>query len=300
LSSVRLQDAYAVGGAEPRGISTSYSVPLDGKTFPIGPFPFTPRGISIVNQTAGVITVNDDRGASYVANPLTATTFGLGPTLYLSASISPAQTSGKATVIVYDSPQAIASAQLAALAPAGSNIQRVSALPASPFDGQVISLVVDAATYPGVEWLLIYNVATGYWDVIGGEPLTIPATAVGSVMNTLTQVGATGWFYSLAAMSLLLPFAGDYEIAGGLNLGLNGSGTTQGSLTIFNGVTLANSGNSRVDFNLGPGTFAGSWTEDFITGLAGGTRVGICASSGAAGTNTVSSARFRVMPRRIH
>lgn len=101
-----------------------------------------------------------------------------------------------------------------------ATITRVTALPASPFDTQVVSYAPDAVTYPGVEWLCIYNSTTGYWDVIGGSPL------IKDVGNVTSEGTASVVYVALATAgpTIVLPNAGDYDITQQTNAFANGTG----------------------------------------------------------------------------
>lgn len=88
-----------------------------------------------------------------------------------------------------------------------STFQRVSAVPASPVDTQAVAYQPDPTNFPGVEWLLIYNSTTGYWDVIGGSPLT-------ALVDASEGTSSAGAYVDLASVGpqLNVPNLGDYDI----------------------------------------------------------------------------------------
>jgi hypothetical protein len=79
--------------------------------------------------------------------------------------------------------------------------------PANPSDGQVVVVVIDAAH----EWYVAYNAATGYWDFLGGPPLTARiATA------EVNAFGAGVWGnLPTIGPQIAVPRPGDYEVMGG-------------------------------------------------------------------------------------
>ena len=113
-----------------------------------------------------------------------------------------------------------------------SEITRVTVLPATPVDGQVVTLVVDAVNFPGVEWLLIFNASTSYWDFIGGSPLIVSATTALPGTSTWTNL-----------VSLTLAHAGDYQFDGGYFASYNAAGAgTQFAGLGKNGVNVGTTG----------------------------------------------------------
>lgn len=80
---------------------------------------------------------------------------------------------------------------------------RVTSLPVSPQDTQVIVLSVQT----GVEWFLIFNASTGYWDFIGGPAIIAQAgTGWRTVANTFGDTNG-----GVAAPSIVVPFQGEYR-----------------------------------------------------------------------------------------
>jgi hypothetical protein len=87
-----------------------------------------------------------------------------------------------------------------------STAQRVSALPSSPSDTQVVVYQPDAVNFPGIEWFCIFNTATGFWDVIGGNPLVAEVQAF--------EGSASAAYANLATFgpSISLTNAGDWDV----------------------------------------------------------------------------------------
>ncbi len=91
----------------------------------------------------------------------------------------------------------------------------VSALPGSPYDGQVVAYQSSGMAADGTVWLLRYRAASSSsykWEFIGGSPIFASVTtfqskvaAGGSTFGNLTTVGP----------DITLPLAGDYLMAGG-------------------------------------------------------------------------------------
>lgn len=103
---------------------------------------------------------------------------------------------------------------------------RVTTLPLAPTDGQVALLDLNA-TFPGVEWLCVFNSSTGFWDVIGGPALPIGVTGVVAAAN--------GW-KEMAFVAV--PNQGDYQVtlAGGNLLAVTVAHAVQFGVSIAAGV----------------------------------------------------------------
>ena len=98
--------------------------------------------------------------------------------------------------------------------PVTSTIERVSVLPSGPVDSQVVSYIVDPTqvTWPGIEWLLMYNLSTGYWDVIGGSALEQEVDTRSTSNNAAYVTPNNG------APSITIPLLGDYYLEYGAQL----------------------------------------------------------------------------------
>lgn len=111
-------------------------------------------------------------------------------------------------------------------------VDRVTTLPVSPFDGQMVDLVAGTSIVTGtsnadeVLWRLRYNVAslsTHKWEFVGGSPLTVIDTTLRGVVcgsNTSIPIADFTWLdgvlyryfpnHITQSASLTLPVAGDY------------------------------------------------------------------------------------------
>lgn len=135
----------------------------------------------------------------------------------------------------------------------GSITDRGTNLPASPFDGQEYSLVVDATN--GVVWRFKYNAGSGSsfkWEFVGGSPMvgTVDTPEAANFVGTwgdLATVGAT----------VTLPRAGDYLLqarslvtcgagADVLYIGLAVGATSPPDATYQAGTTLVGGGNGHL------------------------------------------------------
>jgi hypothetical protein len=98
--------------------------------------------------------------------------------------------------------------------------QRVTSLPGTPYDGQVIHYVADATN--GVLWPLRYNASGGTykWEVVGPQPLQVENTTLSSVPNT------SGGYADVAGdvgPSITVPLAGEYMVSFGVNVTTDGA-----------------------------------------------------------------------------
>ena len=94
-------------------------------------------------------------------------------------------------------------------APAMTAIPLVTALPASPFDGQEV-ILCDSLTAPTYRWRLRYNAgATGTykWGFVGGDESSvfIPTDETTTTLATYVNLATVG-------PSFVVPRAGDYEV----------------------------------------------------------------------------------------
>lgn len=172
-----------------------------------------------------------------------------------------------------------------------------TSLPASPVDGQEY-ILVDSTTTPTYQWRFRYNAGsanTDKWEFIGGAPYHGSGTPT-AVMNTLTQVAATGWYYQAASMAFTIPRAGVYQIHGDVWIDPNGAAAAD-EISIFYGST-ANADSSDRRFTP-TGTQQHSLsTQGRTTSQAASTVIGICAS-GTVGTAKINQAGIYVTPVRV-
>lgn len=110
----------------------------------------------------------------------------------------------------------------AAWAPAPQAIAVVTALPASPVEGQEV-ILVDSLTAPTYQWHLRYLAAkaSNRWIFIGGAPQYAEVTASEACSST-TYVAMT-----TPGPILVIPVAGDYLIDHGFRLSNNAAATWQ-------------------------------------------------------------------------
>lgn len=100
---------------------------------------------------------------------------------------------------------------------------RVTALPASPYDGQECYFVANAAN--GVLWHLRYNAASSSplkWEVVGGPPLYNEYLS----LETFNSFGANAWGgITVNDPQVVVPLAGDYIARQNATLTANAQGT---------------------------------------------------------------------------
>lgn len=178
--------------------------------------------------------------------------------------------------------------------------------PVSPADGDVwIATAVDTgnlATTNGTRWTFQYNASSGSaskWEFIGGSELEIEGNA-NVVINTLTQVAATGWYYHAASMSYTTTRAGDYTIHGGVQIDQNGGAAGNGALTLFSDVT-APLANTRVDTGMPQSTNAtgGMYTGGKINTIAASKVIGLAVAGSVPGTYKLVDSHVFIKPVRI-
>lgn len=90
----------------------------------------------------------------------------------------------------------------------GGGLPRVSSLPTITKDGQVISYAADSGN--GVVWQLRSNLASGYWEYIGGSDVFRQDDSQ-PIIATPTPAFTT-YNYNVAAIKYTLPFAGDWDV----------------------------------------------------------------------------------------
>lgn len=87
----------------------------------------------------------------------------------------------------------------------------IAGFPTTPTDGQVIVLNLNAS-FLGTEWLCVYNASTGYWDVIGGPPISAGLSNNEAANSNGLWIDLSG--SGAPAPSILVPRAGDYIVRG--------------------------------------------------------------------------------------
>jgi hypothetical protein len=168
----------------------------------------------------------------------------------------------------------------------------------TPYDGMRVALLIDAAN--GIEWSFRYNVgsASAYkWEFIGGSPMRNSGDP-NAVLNTLTQVGATGLWYQPSTMAVTAPRNGDYFIQGYTTLDLNGAASVAYTPLGFAGSTAdGNGGPVTVTSAIWPSNAGTVYTVR--TAVVAASAVGICISSGLPGTHKARQTFVAVTPIRI-
>ena len=166
--------------------------------------------------------------------------------------------------------------------------------PANPVDGQIWMLPLDT----GVVWQFRYNAtsASAYkWEFIGGSGWYMYGTP-NAVLNTLTQVGATGYYYETGNVNPV-PRAGDYIVNGFMTFDANGV-AGQPSLVGFAGVTVFEIvANTHIDTTVNSrGTPTGVWK---LSGVSAGAKVGVAGAGTGPGSHIVRFWATTVAPVRV-
>lgn len=181
-----------------------------------------------------------------------------------------------------------------AMAPSGYG----TSLPASPHDGKEFT-VVDSTTSPTYQWTFRYNANSSHshkWEFIGGTP-KYDGAAGGAVINTATQVGATGYYYQ-SGMHFTVPMAGTYLIWGFQMIDRNGG--ADGFLLAggFAGSSMGNLGRNYTHAAIADhvSVAVGPWPA---TGISASTVVGIAVNTSLNGTYKFHNGNFAVLPIRV-
>lgn len=130
---------------------------------------------------------------------------------------------------------------------------RVTSLPVSPQDTQVIVLSVQT----GVEWFLIYNASTGYWDFLGGPEITAQAgTGWRTVGNSFGDTNG-----GVAGPSIVVPFTGEYaatHYADAFAQGDGGGGFVNMQMRVLNATQSVVMGLGQATWNFSPDAGVGN------------------------------------------
>lgn len=168
--------------------------------------------------------------------------------------------------------------------------------PASPSTGT--QWIYPADDTNGVYWAFTYDAAetTYKWRFTGGPPIMLDVVP-NAVLNTLTQVGATGYWYA-ATSAYTTVRAGDYRIWGWCGFNGNGAGsTTNIDVSAFSGSSQAGFMHSEMWLTGSVNNSLGCATG--ITGIAASTVIGLCASSGVTGTTKLVEQQVHILPVRV-
>ena len=173
-----------------------------------------------------------------------------------------------------------------------------TSLPASPADGDEY-ILVDSLTAPTYSWRFKYlNSITDAYKWLALGPISpVMGADPNAVLNTQTQVGASGYYYNLAT-SMLVPRAGIYIIEGMAMLDNVGDGNAI-SCSPFVGTGIA--GYAYTQFlTLASGT-PGPWVlqRQSLTVTPSGSRLGYGIFSNGAATKKLRFTSVKIIPLRV-
>ncbi len=171
-----------------------------------------------------------------------------------------------------------------------------SSPPGSPVDGDYWIYPADGTN--GVFWLFQYvSAETTYkWRFVGGSSIFFDSVP-NSVLNTNTQVGATGYYYASAAAYTTVR-AGDYRIWGTCAFDSNGGSASHIDLVAFHGSSQGGFMRGAV-WNTGVATSASLSLTTLFQGLSASVVIGLCCSSGVNGTYKLVEQQVNIQPVRV-
>lgn len=143
----------------------------------------------------------------------------------------------------------------------------VSALPASPYDGQIIFYTADATN--GIIWQFRYRAASASsfkWEYVGGTPLFTTINNTGVTGTSETTASNTYVALTTPGPSLTCPLGGDYQVDIGAT---SNHATSSGVMSYDIGGTGA-SDNDAFWFGTGA-CYANHYGTRIKTGLAAST-----------------------------
>jgi len=173
--------------------------------------------------------------------------------------------------------------------------------PGSPADGDIWYFPADATG--GVIWMFRYRAAsasTYKWELVGGPPVTLSWVGAPTIINTMTQVGATGVYYpNIAGAVLTAPRAGDYLIEGSYLVDPN-TGTGFIYVTSFVGAALVNASfRGQSHFVNTTYYLSAALTTQIVPSVAASSVVGVAVTSSAVATHRVVTLWASVRPVRV-
>jgi hypothetical protein len=167
---------------------------------------------------------------------------------------------------------------------------RVTSLPGSPFDGQMIHYVADATN--GVVWPLVYvsaSASTHKWEAIGPTPLTA------QVLTLETTLSSSFADLATVGPSVTVPLAGDYLIELAANFRTDATGTALVAVKLGAAATSADDGLAN--------TFANSFVPGSRTirrnGLAANAVLKLQYQTSGTGTGSFQRRNLAVWPIRV-
>lgn len=274
--------------------ATTSGAPASG-TFLKGDFVVAQNGHIFVCTVAGTPGTWVDVGsAGGLASPLTTKGDVWG---YSSADARiPIGSDGQ--VLTADSTQTLGLKWAAAGAGTGPSFTTGSSPPGSPANGDYWIFPADDTN--GVYWMFQYDSSetTYKWRFVGGPPLAVHGSP-SAVINSLTQVGATGNYYQASTMSYTLARGGDYDLEFGCRFNLNGASSPQWiAVSAFHG-SSAGLAWFMSSTNGPPNGGESATGMEQITGLAAAAVIGVCANAQTNGTVKVTDSWLKVRPIRV-
>lgn len=168
-----------------------------------------------------------------------------------------------------------------------------AALPANPFDGQVIDYVADAAN--GVVWRFRYRAASASafkWELIGGSPLEAHVAAA-ETQGTTAVYGAL----TTPGPSITVPLAGDYLVTIGAEI-TNNTAATANMMSYDVGGTGAVDADRIILVLFSASEQSNHERTKLKTALAAATAL-VAKYKTSGGTGTYLERTMLVLPRRV-
>lgn len=171
--------------------------------------------------------------------------------------------------------------------------------PGGPTDGMLWILPADSTN--GVSWMFAYDsTQTTYkWRFVGGAPMFVSGNP-NAVINTLTQVAATGIYYSAA---VTVARAGDYMITGTADFSYptNTTANQLNGLQLFAGSTASTDTrrNDAAWWTVSATPKNGTGLHGVMTGVAASTAIGCGVFSADAANVKLYSFQTSVIPIRV-
>jgi len=174
----------------------------------------------------------------------------------------------------------------------GSTPPIVTALPANPQFGDVVTYIADATN--GVAWNLQYDASGTYpWKFIGGAPLLNTVAASESTANP-SYVALT-----TAGPQITVPVAGDYDVLIGCNFNGGAGNDIPGVMSFLVGGTAASDSDAVWISTRGPGFDSTISKPSRKTGIAASTAL-VARYKSPVSAGMIFSQRFmRVTPIRV-
>jgi hypothetical protein len=168
--------------------------------------------------------------------------------------------------------------------------------PSSPADGDLWVYPADSTT--GVYWTFIYQSSqtTYKWVFVGGNEMASRGP-LSNAINSYTQVGTSGWYYSPTEMSLTAPFAGDYLLGGFVSTNANGGAAKAYTIAIFGGSSVIAGTNDNLPFTTAYTLTTFPATK--VVDITASETVGISCQAINAGTTKFDAGGATLKPLRV-